>query len=199
MENNSTLAAAEAAAAVTTTKVEVPDVSKFHITERERLDLRRMVHEQNAEDHTASIRELKHSTQIAQELLQIQKKMIAEKCSSLDPDVAAQEAPFLYQRYTDIFHRAAKGELNLKLMAQFLQVLKQIENEKIDAHEGGLLVGKLLKEIYVDSAMRRQATADARAEEAAAAEKKDTEDAAVKREPPLNISWKEFKSSRVST
>ena len=36
-----------------------------------------------------------------------------------------------------------------------LDVLRQIEDGKVDQHEGSVLVGKILKELYVDSALKR--------------------------------------------
>jgi hypothetical protein len=66
-----------------------------------------------------------------------------------------------------------------------LDVLKQIEDGKVDQHEGSFMVGTLLKKIYIDSALKK-------------AEKLDKEHAladtpAPVREDPVEISWKQFK------
>ena len=65
-----------------------------------------------------------------------------------------------------------------------MDVLKQIEDGKIDQHDGSFKVGKLLKELYVDSALKKT-------------EKMDAKDKKHKKEKPLpkprEISWKEYK------
>ena len=40
-------------------------------------------------------------------------------------------------------------------MERFLNVLAQIEEGKVDQHEASVIVGKLLKEIYIDSALAK--------------------------------------------
>ena len=67
-------------------------------------------------------------------------------------------------------------------MTQLLSVLKMIEDGKVDQHEGSVMVGKILKELYVDAALKR-------------GENLDRENAEQK-VPPVEgkpISWKEFK------
>ena len=34
-------------------------------------------------------------------------------------------------------------------------VLKMIEDDKVNQHEGSVMVGKVLKELYIDSALKR--------------------------------------------
>ena len=63
--------------------------------------------------------------------------------------------PFLYNSYTNLFNRVIKDELDLEIMTKLLIVLKMIENGKINQHEGSVMVGKVLKELYVDSALKR--------------------------------------------
>ena len=41
------------------------------------------------------------------------------------------------------------------MLNKFLNVLKQIEDGKIDQHEGSYMVGTILKEIYIDSALKK--------------------------------------------
>ena len=62
-----------------------------------------------------------------------------------------------------------------------------IEDGQLDQHEGSFEVGKLLKQIYVDSALRKSEHLD---EQHTASEKRKTAhtQAAVK-----NISWKQYK------
>jgi hypothetical protein len=49
-----------------------------------------------------------------------------------------------------------KNELNLSIMMQFVDVLRDIEEGKIDQHEGSYKVGKILKELYIDTALRKE-------------------------------------------
>jgi hypothetical protein len=59
-----------------------------------------------------------------------------------------------------------------------------IEEEKVDQHEGSVLVGKYLKELYVDSALRRADNLD----------NQNTHTETEYRESK-NISWKMFKQN----
>jgi hypothetical protein len=63
-----------------------------------------------------------------------------------------------------------------------LDVLKQIEDGKVDQHEGSVMIGKVLKELYVDSALKRCNTIDQNAER--------EEPVYVESKP---ISWKQYK------
>ena len=72
--------------------------------------------------------------------------MLEKKCS------------FLFTNYTDIYNRLKKDELNLDIMGNFIMILKRIEDGDIDQHEGAFMVGKLLKDIYIDSALQRSET-----------------------------------------
>mgnify|MGYP006925703700 FL=1 len=63
-----------------------------------------------------------------------------------------------------------------------LDVLKQIEDGNVDQHEGSVVIGKILKELYVDSALKRCNTLDQNIE--------SEEPIYVESKP---ISWKQFK------
>jgi hypothetical protein len=47
-------------------------------------------------------------------------------------------------------------------MSKLIQILKLIEDGMVDQHEGSVAVGKLLKELYVDSAMKTADNIDKR-------------------------------------
>lgn len=154
----------------------------------ERLQLKKMINEADCDDNTEMIRQLKHSTRIRDELRKIDtlrntnKDMDKENFSFL----CISECNFLYTNYSDIFHKAVANELDYMLMTKVLTVLRQIEDGKVDQHEGSVLVGKLLKELYVDSALRRA----------------DNLDKQYQTEEPQTlydgkqISWKEYKLSK---
>ena len=55
-----------------------------------------------------------------------------------------------------------KNEINLDILLQFIDVLRDIENGTIDQHEGSFKVGKILKELYIDTALRKEQKLDAR-------------------------------------
>ena len=91
-------------------------------------------------------------------------------------------APFLYNNYTDIFNKVRKNELHIGLLGKFLSVLAQIEDGDIDQHDGSFIVGKILKEMYVDSALRKSEHLDENVEEKKINEHK-------------TINWNEYKRS----
>ena len=154
----------------------------------EKLQLKKMISEADCDDNTEAIRRLKHSTRIRDELRKIDilrntnKDMDKENFSFL----CISECNFLYTNYSDIFHKAVANELDYMLMTKVLTVLKHIEDGKVDQHEGSVLVGKLLKELYVDSALRRADNLDKQYE---SEEKQTLYDG-------KQISWKEYKLSK---
>jgi DNA-binding ferritin-like protein (Dps family) len=91
---------------------------------------------------------------------------------------------FLYTTYPDIFKRMMKDELDLKIMVRLIEVLKMIEDNKTDQHEASVLFGRVLKEMYIDSAIRH-------------ADNLDLEHKGEKQAPEIgkNISWAEYKKS----
>jgi hypothetical protein len=93
--------------------------------------------------------------------------------------------PFLHSNYTDIFNKVVNDELDLKMMVEFIKALKQIEDGAIDQYDASVKVGTILKEMYVDSAMRKGAKMD---EKYGAEEKKYVE--------PKAMSWLEFKQKK---
>ena len=95
------------------------------------------------------------------------------------------ECNFLYTYYTDIYNKIKKDEIDLKILNKFLDVLKQIEDGVLDQHEGSFKVGSLLKELYVDSALKK---ADKLNEQA--------EQTPEKIKPQKTINWKLYKMMR---
>ena len=155
----------------------------------ERLNLQKMVAEMGSEDNTSHIRKVKHSIVLRDEIRKLdtfKQKNAEMKSTDKDKfvDLCRIETPFLYNNYTDIFNRLIKDELNLEIMTKLLIVLKLIEDGKVDQNEGSVMVGKVLKELYVDSALKQAEHLDSKAP--------------VKENPELSastnpISWKEYK------
>jgi hypothetical protein len=72
-------------------------------------------------------------------------------------------------------------------MSRLLAVIKMIEDKQVDQHEGSVLVGKILKELYVDSALKRCDNLDKANEQ--------TNDSSESKEPKP-ISWSEWKQNK---
>ena len=150
-----------------------------------RLHLQKMISANNVEDQTELIREMKHSVVLKNDInnLLILKKKYQDDMENLNME-AMSECNFLFTYYTDIYNRIRKDEIDLKLLFQFLDVLKKIEEGELDQHEGSFLVGTILKEIYVDSALKK-------------AEKLDKEydiEEKITYIEPIQISWKDYKT-----
>ena len=86
------------------------------------------------------------------------------------------------KNYTDIFHKLVNDELDLTIMTKLLTVLKLIEDSKVDQHEGSVMVGKILKELYVDSATKHLSNLD-----------KQHSDEVVEPSVGKPISWSDYK------
>jgi hypothetical protein len=163
------------------------------ITSEERLNLKRLINETECDDNTSTIRQLKHSVLIRDDIRRLDTlKKENATIRQLDPDsfmvMAQAQASFLYNRYTDLFNKIMKDELDLAIMSRVLAVLKMIEDEKVDQHEGSVLVGRILKELYLDSAIKR-------------ADNLDKEHEGSRKIPveSKKLSWSQYKRERKSS
>lgn len=152
--------------------------------DKARLQLQNMIKANNVEDQTGLIRELKHSDILkkdVQTLLSLKQKF-GEDEEALKLESMC-ECAFLFNYYTDIYNKIRKDEIDLGILNKFLNVLKQIEDGNLDQHEGSFVVGTLLKEMYIDSALKKADKLDKEHEG-------ENEVIAVE---PVKISWKQFK------
>ncbi len=152
--------------------------------DKARLQLQNMIKANNIEDQTGLIRELKHSDILkkdVQTLLSLKQKF-GEDEEALKLESMC-ECAFLFNYYTDIYNKIRKDEIDLGILNKFLNVLKQIEDGNLDQHEGSFVVGTLLKEMYIDSALKKADKLDKEHEG-------ENEVIAVE---PVKISWKQFK------
>lgn len=152
--------------------------------DKQRLQLQKMISANGVEDQTGLIRNLKHSYILRENIntLIMLKAKYPDNPEALNLE-AMSECNFLFTYYTDIYNKIRKDEIDLKILYQFLDVLKKIEDGELDQHEGSFVVGNLLKKIYIDSALRK-------------AEKLNTETNTVEPEykgPQVEITWKQFK------
>ena len=106
-------------------------------------------------------------------------------------DLARSTCSFLFTNYTDIFNKVKKDEIDLNVLFQLLHILKQIEDGKLDQHTGSYEVGKLLKSIYIDSAMKKADNINKAHDQSHGNGNKDHA------KPPVvkKISWSEFKAN----
>ena len=152
--------------------------------DNQRLHLQKMISVNNVEDQTGLIRDLKHSHILRENV----NNLVMLKAKHFDDNEALNleamtECNFLFTYYTDLYNKIRKDEIDLKILFQFIDVLRKIEDGQMDQHEGSFEVGLLLKKIYVDSALRK-------------AEKLNAVTGVVEPEykgPQVDISWKQFK------
>jgi len=153
----------------------------------ERLNLQKMLKANDAENNTHLIRELKHSTKILEgvdELLKIKREnpRLAKSNPEKFDELCVSKCQFLFNNYTDLFNKVKKDEVDLQILIRLINVLHAIEEGHVDQHEGSFEVGKLLKQIYIDSALRKAGKLD--------------EDGNEQETPVEQISWAEFKSKQ---
>ena len=162
----------------------------------ERLQLQKLLDVNEAEDNTHMIRAFKHSDRIKEDVKQLlDLKRTYQRLAKTNPEefdkICVSRCSFLFNNYTDIYNKVKKDELDIRILAKFLGVLKQVEEGELDQHEASVHIGKALKELYVDSALRKSDHL-----EQAAAKKKGKK--VPKKLPPKKITWKEFASMQAS-
>ena len=123
---------------------------------QDRLNLKKLISEYKPEETTSKIRTLKHSSKIKEDVeryLQLKSKY-ARLPKQTQLQMYQNQCGFLYENYTNIFNKLVKEQLNLSILYRLLIVLKGIEEDKYDQHEGSVMVGKILKQLYIDSALK---------------------------------------------
>jgi hypothetical protein len=153
----------------------------------EKLNLKRLIDESQCEDNTENIRKLKHSVKIRDDIRKIENlKKTNSALRSLQPEefkeLCQKECVFLFNNYTDIFNKILKDEIDLLIMTKMLTILKLIEDSKVDQHEGSAMFGKVLKELYIDSAIKHGENLD-----------KQYETETIPKIEGKKISWSQYK------
>ena len=151
--------------------------------DKQRLQLQNMIKANNVEDQTELIRNLKHSQILRNEV----NSMILLKAKYRGDDEkiyneCVNDCNFLFTYYTDIFNKIRKDEIDIGILNKFLDVLRRIEDGELDQHEGSFAVGTLLKQLYIDSALKKAEKLDELSEKAPEPKKAE-----------VKISWKQFK------
>ena len=155
----------------------------------DRLNLNKMIDANNVQDCTNEIREKKHSDLIRQDvsrLVELKRKYsrLAQSNPNQFDTMCVSQCNFLFNYYMDIFNKVKKDEMNLQILHQLLDVLKQIEEGQLDQHAGAFEVGKLLKTMYIDSALLKAERID----------KKTGIKKTVAKPKEKKISWAEYKA-----
>lgn len=154
----------------------------------DRLQLEKMINENDVVDCTQDIREKKHSPKIREDVTRmIELKKKYERLSKSNPQqfdsMLISQCSFLFNNYTDIFNRVKKEEIKLSVLWELLNVLERIEKGEEDQHTGAYAVGQLLKQIYIDGALMKS-------------EKLDRKSGKKVKKPNniKHISWNEYKT-----
>ena len=152
--------------------------------DKQRLQLQNMIKANNVEDQTELIRNLKHSQILRSEVNNM--ILIKSKYRGNDEKIyneCVNECTFLFTYYSDIFNKIRKDEIEFGILNKFLDVLRKIEDGELDQHDGSFMVGSILKELYVDSALKKADKLDEKNEKTQEPKKAE-----------VNISWKQFKN-----
>jgi hypothetical protein len=157
----------------------------MEMNDSQRLQLSNMIKENNVEDQTELIRTLKHSHIMRNEI----NTMVLLKAKYRDdPELLHYEGMndcnFLFTYYTDIYNKIRKDEIDLAMLIKFIDVLRDIEDGLLDQHEASFKVGTILKEMYIDSALKK-------------ADKLDKQNNVISEEKKeiVKITWSQFKST----
>ena len=151
----------------------------------DKINLEKMIKTNNVEDCTQEIREKAHSNLIKQDALMLIKlKKDYYRLAKSNPNefdrLCTSRCQFLFNTYTDIFNKIKKNEIDLNILFKFLDVLKEIENGNLNQHEAAYNIGNLLKEMYIDSAIRK-------------GDKLDKKKSDIVTKKPKKISYKDYK------
>jgi hypothetical protein len=157
------------------------------MNDSQRLQLQQMIKTNDVTNNTELIRELKHSCVLRDEV----NTLILNKAKNRETpervhEECMNECNFLYTYYTDIYNKLRKDELDVKMFFDFLDVLHDIEEGTIDQHEASFKVGTILKNIYIDSAIKKSEKMDKLFNSTNAASNVESKEVKT-------ISWKQYK------
>jgi hypothetical protein len=155
------------------------------LSENDKCQLKQMIEKNNVVDKTDQIRELNHSGNIRDSIeklmkLKIQYADLLREDKSKFEEISVRECRFLFFNYMELYNIILKETMDPKILFRLLDVLGQIEIGKLDQHEGSYMVGKYLKEIYIDSKL-------------AESKRLDLLYPSTIQTEPKNIQWKDFK------
>lgn len=134
---------------------------------QQRLDLAALIKANDTDDCTEEIRSKKQSVLIKNDVKHmIVLKQKYERLRKSNPNefdaMCVKQCNFLFNNYTDLYNKIKNDNLDLSILDQVLTILKKIEDGELNQHEGSYLVGKYLKEMYIDSALKTKEKLEAR-------------------------------------
>lgn len=153
----------------------------------EKKQLEDIVKKNDYVNNTEKLRELKQSASIKKDILTMQKlKATHSKMREIEPDKFSQlcssQCYYLFNHHNFVYKKLFNDEIQVELLNHLLGTLEQIENGAIDQHEGSVIVGKILKKIYIDTKIKDEPT---------------NSDDQINYVTPIKMSWKDFKSKGV--
>lgn len=163
----------------------------------DRLQLEKMIQANDAADNTSQIRELKHSMLIHGDVATLLNlKHDYARLAKTNPEqfdmMCVNRCAFLFNNYTDIFNKVKKDEIDLDILGRLLGVLKMIEDGKVGQHEASVEVGNLLKQIYIDSALKKSEKMDKQHSGSSSSSSSSASDSLP---APKKVSWKQYKAT----
>jgi hypothetical protein len=156
------------------------------MNDNEKYQLKQMIEQNKVVDNTNTLRELKHSSIIKQnverliELKELHANLLQTNKQEFE-EIALRDCGFLFFNYMQLYNCILKENLNMTILNQLLTILSKIENGNCDQHEASYEVGKLLKAIYIDSTLQQI--------------KKNDELGKVEYKEPKIIKWSDYKNN----
>lgn len=161
----------------------------------DKLQLQKMIAANGTVDYTEDIRQTRHSRRIRDEVSTLLKAKrdyarLAKSNAAEFEKICLSRSNWLFMNYPDIYNRVYKDELNLQILNALLDKLEEIENGTLDQHEASVHVGTILKEMYIDSALRKADKIDK-------AEEKKNKRKGLSQPKPRKISYADFAKMNV--
>lgn len=131
------------------------------MNDNERKALDKMIQESEFVDNTNLIRSTNHSELIKNDinnLLKLRQKYNNINDLDIYKKLAKNECNFLFRNYRKIFDKLMDNQLELNVMYLLIKTLRKIEDGEIDQNEGSVEVGKILKQIYIDTVITEERT-----------------------------------------
>ena len=150
------------------------------LSQNDRFQLKKMLEQHKVEDKTDQIRDQKHSGEIKKNveiILKVKNENPTLSKKELE-NIILPQCSFLFYNYLELYNILFK-EIDTTIVYKLLNVLEGIEQGTYDQHEGSVVVGTLLKEIYIDSRL---------------SETKHEEKEMMK---PIDIHWKDYKKNNI--
>jgi hypothetical protein len=165
----------------------------MNMNSMDRLQLEKMIQANDAADNTSQIRELRHSMRIHDDVATLLNlKHNYARLAKTHPEqfdmMCVNRCAFLFNNYTDIYNKIKKDEIDLTILGQLLGMLKMIEDGKAGQHEASVEVGNLLKQIYIDSALKKSDKLDKQHSGSSSSSSSSLP-------PAKKVTWKQYKET----